>query len=137
MKKICLSVLLLSLSGCEALNTVGSTLGLVSSTANVVDTFTDADNQKAERFRFKGESYNILYKKQDEFQIVKVWPNFSKGYQATDLAKSNAEAVAKTYLSYSICKNKPVQVLQLTESDKFLNADGYEITKYIMAATCK
>jgi len=99
--------------------------------------FTDADNKNSERFRYQGQLYNVLYKKQEEFHIVKVWPNLTKGFPNNSQSKNLAEAVAKTFVSYNHCKNGSVKIVQLTETDKILNNDGYELVKYVAAVTCK
>jgi DNA-directed RNA polymerase len=98
MKKIILVILLpLIISACE---TVEGFTNLFKSSAELVDVFTDEDNQKSERFLYQNQTYNILYKKQDEFHIVKVWPNLTKGFQTQE--KNLAEAVAKTFVTYTI-----------------------------------
>ena len=133
MKKIILVILLpLIISACE---TVEGFTNLFKSSAELVDVFTDADNQKSERFLYQNKTYNILYKKQDEFHIVKVWPNLTKGFQSEE--KNLAEAVAKTFVLYNHCQNRSVKIVQLTETDKTLNSSGYELVKYIAAITCK
>lgn len=133
MKKIILVILLpLIISACE---TVEGFTNLFKSSAELVDVFTDADNQKSERFIYQNQTYNILYKKQDDFHIVKLWPNLTKGFKSQE--KNLAEAVAKTFVSYNHCKNASVKIVQLTETDKILNSSGYELVKYIAAITCK
>lgn len=135
MKKIILVILLpLIISACE---TVEGFTNLFKSSSELVDVFTDADNQKSERFRYQGELYNVLYKKQDEFHIVKVWPNLTKSFPNNSQSKNLAEAVAKTFVSYNHCKNASVKIVQFTETDKILNNDGYELVKYVAAVTCK
>ena len=134
MRKIIFLLLVLGLGGCE---TVNSFSNLFKSSAELVDVFTDADNKNSERFRYQGDVYNVLYKKQDEFHIVKVWPNLTKGFQLSGRSKSVAEAVAKTFVSYNHCKNASVKIIQMTETDKMLNSDGFELTKYVAAIACK
>lgn len=135
MKKVVLVILLpLIIAGCE---TVEGFTNLFKSSAELVDVFTDEDNKNSERFRYQGQVYNVLYKKQDEFHVVKVWPNLTKGFQLSNQSKSVAEAVAKTFVSYNHCKNSSVKIIQMTETDKILNSDGFELTKYVAAITCK
>jgi len=133
--KIILVLLLpLIITGCE---TVEGFTNLFKSSAELVDVFTDADNNKSERFLYQNNTYNVLYKKQEEFHIVKVWPNLTKGFPNNSQSKNLAEAVAKTFIAYNHCKNLSVKIVQLTETDKILNSEGYELVKYVAAITCK